>query len=252
MATVGDIITGTGSTIGLQAILNNRQDVLPSSTIYQALVVAAIREISESYPFDELRETGPNFTLTTGTFSYPLTSWLNSPDVNPTQVLSFALLLPAGTSGSGASSAVIMLDYKNPKELEPMTQVPGPPKNWTRFGTNIIIGPQPDQNYVTYMRYQNEHPFVQPFNAQTVQLPNSWLEIVAYTAAIRAAINLRAESVAQSCHSILYGDPEFQTSQGKQGRPGIIAARLFNQERDAKFNAGTMIPMIPSYSYGGY
>lgn len=244
MATLSDLITGTSTNIGLASILNNRTDVTNTSPMYQALIVAAINELVESYEFDELRETGPNFTLTPGTGIYPISSWLNSPDTNPVQIASFVLELPS----TGSTNAIISLDWKNPKELDPMTTVSGPCKNWTRFGSNIILGPNPDQAYVTYMRYQNAHPFVtSPIQNQEIYLPDSWLEIVAFSAGIRAGVLLRANDIKQECHDILYGDPEFQNSQGKRGRPGIIAARLFNQERDSMNNAGTIIPVCDSY-----
>lgn len=244
MAVIGDIITGTGTTIGLYQILNQRSDVVATSTSYQAIVVAAIREITESYPFDELRVTGPNFSLVPGTSLYPITSWLNSGDTNPTQIVSFALVLPSTTSTDDVS----MLDWKNPKELEPMTAVSAMSKGWTRFGSNIIVGPNPDQAYVTYMRYQNSHPFTaNPLQNQTIYVPDSWLEIITYAAGIRAGLMLRANDISTECHNILYGDPEYVNSQGKRGRPGIIAARLFNQERDSSHNAGSMVPVVDSY-----
>jgi hypothetical protein len=144
---------------------------------------------------------------------------------------------------------LVSLNWKNPKELDPMTLVPGNPVNWTRYGSSIILGPSPNQAYVTYMRYQNEHPFTaSPINNQDVLVPNSWLEIIAYAAGIRAGIILRAADITSECHNILYGDPEYVNSQGKRGRPGIIAARLFNQERDSFNNAGTIIPVLDSYT----
>lgn len=243
MAVISDIITGSSTTIGLAAILNNRTDVVATNNMYTSLVVAALLEITESYPFDELRVSGPQFALTPGTAIYPLTSWLQAGDVEATQIPSFALVIPSSTS-------ISMLDWKNPKELEPMTAVQSQCKCWTRFGSNIILGPNPDQAYVTYMRYQRKHPLTaNPIQTQQVFIPDSWLEIVAYTAGIRAGILLRAETITQECHSILYGDPEYTMSQGKAGRPGIIAARIFNPERDSSYNAGAMTPICESYNW---
>ena len=53
----------------------------------------------------------------------------------------------------------------------------------------------------------------------------------------------------KTLHDILYGDPEYVASEGKRGRPGIIAARLFQQERDEQYGSRQLMPRVARYSY---
>lgn len=242
MATINDIVTL------VQLAMNNRQDITNSSNVVLNAIGASITEITESYPFDELRVSGPKIELTAGTSLYPLTGWLNAGDTNATQIITFALQYPSASPN--ITSAIISLDYKYPTAIEPLLVASGPPKSWTRWGSDIILAPTPDQAYVTYMRYQRKHPFGNypiPDEEDVVYLPDSWIDIVTYASAMRIALSLRATDIWQQYHDLLYGDPEYQTSQGKRGRPGIIAARVFNQERDAMNNVGAIIPVLDDF-----
>jgi hypothetical protein len=125
----------------------------------------------------------------------------------------------------------------------------GIPAWWTRYGGVIRVGPTPNATYTMFMRYQVKHPFTNPGAiTDPIYLPNSWFDIAAYSAAMRIAIVKRWTDQVKFLHDLLYGDPEFVNSEGKRGRPGLIAARLFQVERDQKFDTRQFTPVVGRYN----
>jgi hypothetical protein len=237
----------TGSISDIQPLvidaLQGRTDI-PSSMVAR-YVKSAIMEVAESYPFEELRTTGPNFNLTIGQSVYPLTSFMNTPD-DYTSNESFAIYVDYPNN-----TVVSDLKYKTPRAIElmiaPATQ--GTPSRWTRYGSNIHLGPTPNQPYTVFMRYQVKHVFSNPpAISDPIYIPESWFEIVAYATAMRIAIVKRWTDQRKELHDMLYGDPEFVASEGKRGRPGLIAARLFQVERDQKFDTRQLMPIVARYT----
>lgn len=241
-------LTQTGTLASLEGLvtdaLQGRTDLTSAQIdLYLSL---AIKEITESYPFEELRNTGPNFNLTTNVATYAVSNFLQSTDTDYTMVESFAIYVDVGTN-----STVSMLQYKTPAALEVMIapNTIGTPSRWTRFGSNIMLGPTPNAAYTVFMRYQARHKFsATPTSTDPIYVPVSWFDIIAYAAAERIAIIKRWNDQAQYLHGILYGDPEFQTSLGKRGRPGLIAARTFQQERDEAINSRQIGVRISRYT----
>lgn len=225
--------------------LQGRTDV--SEETSAKYLAKAILEITESYPFEQLRVTGPNVQLTIGQPIYPHTLFLNPGDeLTQIPVLAIYVDFPGNTVTS-------VMAYKTSTAIEtmisPATQ--GLPSRWTRFGNNIHIGPNPNQTYTMFARYQRKHPFPQQTDqlpAAPVYLPDSWMEIAVYGAAERIAVVKRWNDQATYLHNILYGDPEFQMSDGRRGRPGLIAARTFQQERDEQFSVRQLIPRVARYN----
>lgn len=223
--------------------LQGRTDV---STIAPKYIFRALQEITESYPFEELRTTGPLVTLTIGQSIYPVTAFLNTGD-DYTSNESFAIYVDFPTN-----SVVANIDYKTPKAIEtmiaPATQ--GIPSRWTRYGSNIHLGPTPNNTYTVFMRYQVRYGYPitdSAISALPLRVPDTWEEIVAYSAAMRIAIVKRWTDQRKELHDMLYGDPEFVTSGGKRGRPGLIAARVFQAERDGALNSRQVTPIVPRY-----
>jgi hypothetical protein len=236
--------TGTISDIKPLVIdaLQGRTDI--TDTQIAQYVSRALIEITESYPFEELRTIGPTVALTTGQAIYPKSTFLNNAD-DYTSNESFALYVDYPTN-----TVVSTIDYKTPKAIElmiaPATQ--GVPSRWSRFGNDIYLGPTPNQPYSVFMRYQVKHTFSTiPSVNDPVFMTRSWYEIVAYAAAMRIAVIKRWTDQRKELHDLLYGDPEFVNSEGKRGRPGLIAARMFQVERDQKFNTRQFMPIIPRY-----
>jgi hypothetical protein len=226
--------------------LQQRTDVAPIAPLY---IMRAIQEITESTEFEELRTTGPNVNLTQGVADYPITSFLNSgDDYTSPEVMTIYLDYPTNTIKS-------LLAYKTPAAIEIMTSsaTQGLPGKFTRYGTNFRFGPTPNATYTVFLRYQRRHPFPSSTDAvaiggQRIHVPDTWEEIIIYTAALRIAIVKRWTDQAKMYHDILYGDPEYMSSQGKLGRPGILSARILQAERDGMFNSRQLMVRISRYN----
>lgn len=225
--------------------LQNRTDV--SDTLAAKYLKRAIQEVCESAPFEELMVTGPTVQLTIGQATYPVSFFLNPGD-DYVQIPSFCIFVDFPNN-----TVINTLDYKTTKAIDimsaPATQ--GLPSRWNRYGANIILGPNPNATYSMFCRYQVRHNFPQDENsllAVKVHIPDTWEEIIAYAAAERIAIIKRWNDQATYLHSILYGDPENMTSEGKRGRPGLISARTMQIERDQQRSTRQLIPLVARYN----
>jgi hypothetical protein len=232
--------------------LQGRTDVTNAQVANYA--AKAIREISESYPFEELRTDGPTFALTTGTSTYPITDFVNVSTINPSGFDDFSMPESWGIYVDYPNNTVVApVRYKTPAAIETLvaSAVMGIPAWYTQFGTNFRFGPVPNANYSVFMRYQCKHPFTatSPTSlTEEIFMPLSWYDILAYAAAERIAVVKRWNDQSKYLHDILYGDPENQMSQGKRGRPGLIAARVFQQERVEAYNSRSVQPVISRYN----
>lgn len=223
--------------------LQGRTDI--SDTMIANYVAKTVIEVTESNTFEELRTTGPTFALTAGLAIYPIDVCLNAGD-DYTSPESFGVYVDYPTN-----SVVSLVKYRTPKAMEtmiaPVTQ--GVPAWFTRFGPNFHFGPTPNQPYSVFMRYQARHQFTMPTASisDPLYIARSWFDIVAYGAAMRIAIAKRWTDQRKELHDLLYGDPEFISSEGKKGRPGLISARMFQVERDQKFDSRQLMPLVQRY-----
>lgn len=204
-------------------LLGNRADIL---NYFVQETSDAIIEISDNYPFEELRETGPLITLTAGVNTYAPTAFLQPPTlINPIQhqlgkVLSWFLYYsPPGTVGS--SGAGYNLTFKDIQDIETLLNTTATvPQFWSWLGNELYLASTPSQDYTTYMRYQFLHPFSSPpVITDTVLLPATWFDIISYSAAERIALDLRMQDVADRFHMKLHGDPK------RPKELGLISAR---------------------------
>jgi hypothetical protein len=237
--------TGTIQTIQQDVIdaLQGRTDI--SNAQIANYVAKTVWEITESNPFEELRTTGPNFQLTTGLSIYPTTLFLNAGD-DYTFPESMGLYVDYPNN-----TVVTSIDYKTPRAIElmiaPATQ--GIPSRFTRYGSNFHLGPTPNAPYTVFLRYQVKHTFsTPPAITDPLYIDNAWFDIIAYGAAQRIAYIKRWTDMGKDIHDRLYGDPEYVSSGGKRGRPGLLAARLFQNERDSMFNTRQVGIVIPRYN----
>jgi len=238
--TIGDLVPGV-----IEA-LQQRTDV---SSLVPKYIRKALIELTESTAFEELRRTGPKVMLTPNVAIYPVSQFLNNgDDYNFPEVMTIFVDVPNNT-------VVDVVQYKNPQAIERMIapSTVGLPSRYTRFGPNFHFGPTPNAGYTVYLRYQVKHPFPASLDetslkAQPIFIPDSWEEIVEYAAAERIAVVKRWNDQAKTLHDLIFGDPEFAASDGKKGRPGLIAARTLQNERDAKFNSRQLGIMTARYN----
>jgi hypothetical protein len=235
---IQDLLAGIGVPVGTQATggvyakLSNRNDVI---TLGPQWIADAIIELSRSYPFEDLQDTGPVIQMTTGQYEYPLATFLNPLDViaSSNLVPSFYMFYNDPTNSVAGYNPGIGLTYKSIDTLELMFSTPGTPAYWSRWQGQIFIAPVPTNTYFCYMRYQKQHPFSKPAAlTDPIMLPDEWREIAEYSAAMRGAGNLRMLDYAQGYKQILFGDPK------KPGELGLIAARVSQMESDIVSNQG--------------
>lgn len=255
----------------VKAALQNRDDVSelqvnpemrPSAWIRDTL-----RELTANYPFPELQIAGPLTTIGPGlgyqgsNYMYPVSIFLNPGDdvtltEDPAIFLTPQDQQAAISQGAQASKFVgtatgtvcYPMDYLTVKAIQPMLFIPGGiPFRYTRYGNMMWFGTQPGTNYTVYLPYQRRHPFNPDLVTSPIYLPQEWFDICAYAAAERGAVALRWQAQASYLHSLLYGDPMSQMKDGTLGRPGLIAARLFQPERDRRLSTIQITPVAQRY-----
>lgn len=234
--TIQDLLCGIGAspsapTGGVWAKLSQREDVF---TLGAQWIADSVIELSRDYPFEGLEDTSANFVqMTSGQYKYPLSTWLNAPDVIANLVPSFYMFYNVPLVGVPGYNPGIGLTYKSIDSLELMFSTPGTPAYWSRYNNFIYIAPQPNNTFYSYMRYQKQHPFTNPASLEDViLLPDEWREIIEYSASLRGAGNLRMLDYATSYKNTLFGDPK------KPGDVGLIAARVSQMESDTVSNQG--------------
>jgi hypothetical protein len=246
----------------VQSDLQNRQDVNENNPNPEmrpsAWLRDALREITESMPFEELRQPNPpNVTIGPGlgiggsSYKYKVSAFVNSGD-DVTLMEDPVIFLNAnltGTSTTSLNTVAYPMDYLTPKAIAPLLNIPGGiPFKYTRFGDQFWFGTQPGQNFTVYLPYQLRHPFNDDsLPASPIFLPNSWFDILSMAAAERGAIKLRWNDQATFLHTTLYGDPNSQMKDGTLGRPGLIAARVLQQERDRRLSTIQITPVVSRY-----
>jgi hypothetical protein len=254
--TIGGLINKVASD------LQNRQDVNENNPNPEmrpsAWIRDALREITESQPFEELRQPNPpNVTIGPGlgfggsSYKYKVSAFLNAGDdvtlmEDPVIFLNTTMSGPAPNT---TNAVAYPMDYLTPKAIAPLLNVPGGiPFRYTRFGDQFWFGTQPGQNFIVYLPYQLRHPFNDDdLPTSQVYVPNSWFDIISMAAAERGAIKLRWNDQATFLHQTLYGDPASQIKDGTLARPGLIAARVLQMERDRRLSTIQVTPVVARY-----
>lgn len=227
---------------GVKAKLGNRTDAVARAPIW---IKDAVLELTESYPFEELKVTGPALQFVTNQFEYPITYFTNNNEI-PTIInswyVSYTTTLPVPSSTSSTTGRY--LKFRTIPVVDIMSKISGVPSKWTRNGSKFIVGQAPNQAYATQMRYQRTHPFlcslfdVDALKQQTIQMPDSWSIIIEFVAAILGAYENRMLDYATMYHTAVYGDPDY-ASTGR-GNPGLIFKRTSTYDRDGSMNERQM------------
>jgi|SRR5882757_2800523 len=235
MATIVDLVPA------VVKLLGNRGDVAALAT--QAIADSII-EITNNYPFEELRETGPLVQFTAGQNQYVPSFFVQPPIGGITHVWNklvswFFYLQPPvnlSTIGSiGYANPGYNLRFRDIEDLEVLANTLSLPQFWSQLGNGFLyVAATPNLPYFTYQRYQWLHPFTSPaaLNSDPVYVTQLWWDIFEYAAAERVALKLRMQDVADRMHNKLYGDPEFQRSSGGRGEPGLIARRISQTQKN--------------------
>jgi hypothetical protein len=222
---------------------NANEEMRPSAWIRDAL-----KEITASWPFEELRTNGPMVRIGPGlgwqksNYMYPVSMFLNPGDdmtlmEDPVIFLNSSQATSMGIVATTTNVVGYAMDYLSPKAIQPLLFIPGGiPFKYTRYGNMFWFGSQPGQPYNIYLPYQIRHPFNELLPSTVIKVPSDWHDLIAFAAAERGAIVLRWNDQATFIHNILYGDPKYQESGGENGRPGLLAAKTFQSEKDHRLS----------------
>jgi len=257
-------LTISGLINKVKANLQNRADVSETQGNPEmrpsAWIRDALRELSANYPFEELRLPGPMQTIGPGlgwqgsNYAYPVSQFLNPGDdvtltEDPVIFLNGQQAVSVGLVTSTSNQVGYSMDYLTPKAIQPLLFIPGGvPFKYTRYGSQFWFGTQPGQPYNVYLPYQIRHPFNPDLVTTPIRMPQDWFDILAYAAAERGALNLRWNDQANFIHTTLYGDPKSAIpGTGELARPGLIAAKILQQERDRRVSPVQLLPGVSRY-----
>ena len=246
-AVIGDLIQKVQANLQNRADVNENQfnpEMRPSAWLRDAL-----REITASNPFEELRQPNPPLvTIGPGlgeggsTYKYNVSRFINTADDVTLMEDPTIFIDPPG------NTITYPMDYKTPKAIATLLNITGGvPYYYTRFGTQFWFGTQPGQRFTVYLPYQVRHTFIDSnLLLSPVGVPPDWFDIIAYAAAERGAIVHRWNEQAGVLHTVLYGDEKYPPGHPRH-RPGLIEARLYQQERDRRLSTISVIPQVSRY-----
>lgn len=260
--TINDLIPKVQSYLQNNLNANEQQtnpEMRPSAWLRDAL-----RELTQKYPFEELRKPGPlqiigpglgtlgsNWAYPVSMFLYPGEDMTKSED--PVIFLTPGQLQQANQTAAQygiAQMAALMttsnqvgysMNYLTPKAIQPLLFIQGGvPFLYTRFGNQFWFGSQPGEQFNVYLPYQRRHPFTTDLPYSKVYVPEDWFEVVCIAAAERGAYKLRWNDQGVALHQMLWGDPDYERSGGEEGRPGLVAGLTVQPERDRRFSPVTL------------
>jgi hypothetical protein len=245
-----DLMFGIGATSsaplgGVIAKLANRTDLLAMGGY--TWLMDAILELSRNYRFQFLERTGPLVTMQPGVYNYSLDQFLIPSDAGKiANVLPsiFRYFIPYNPVPNVVNPGSELL-WRSIDAIELLFNTPGIPAYFTRYGTQILVAPIPQDRYPMFLRYQVEHPFSNPpKGTDPYMLDNDWREIAEYAAAERGAINLRMMDYASQYHTTIFGDPEFERTSGAKGMPGLIFRKITQIETDSQDHMKMLRPVV--------
>lgn len=194
-------------TTTIQLMLGNRSDLADRIPRWTA---NAYIELGSNIPFPDLEEGPDDITTAAGADSYAY----------PTNALG---ITSCTMTFQGAKRAIRKKNIEY-IDLYP-TSNPGPPVVWAPFKNEQVFRPVPDRDYLITRRFWKkpmvDQTTINTINNTTLLLPDNWLEVLDYAAALRGFVELEENSKAGELRMLLYGDPKHPADN-----PGLIKQRL--------------------------
>jgi hypothetical protein len=237
---------------GIQRLLMNRP---VSSAVMAENIRKGLLELTGSYKFELLQTSGPIVQLVQYQSNYDTDFFLAPDDLGiPLRMVdSFWIYYNYYGPPSVvpyATNAGYNLKYRTINDIEVLVNIPGVPLYWTRYNNQVWFGSMPDNTYNMYMRYQHQHPFplagTPSAGDDPLFIPDDWQDIGEYVGALRCARELNLSSKASELTASLYGDAQFQKTDGVEGQPGLIFQRTSQQNRDQKTATKSFRPRMRS------
>ena len=228
--TIGDIIPI------LIGQLGNRNDLATKCTIWLA---AAYIEVAMAYPFDELEKTIlDSAAIGVDYLDYPTDD--NGEVVRA--IKSIVLILSDGSTQP--------LQKKNIKVIDRYHSTSkGPPSIYAPFESLVYLRPVPDKTYDLKWRVWRRPHLDTVVNDTVIELPDDWLEIVGYSAAIRGFTDLLEADKAAAIMQLLHGVTNPKT--GAKLTPGLIAQKLLRKTVESEDSDYPIAPLTPTRRYSG-
>jgi hypothetical protein len=244
LGTVGSLVPSVVQKFGNRQDLNQTADNSPAVVA----ILESVAELTETYEFEELKYRSPVENLVFGQSEYSIPTLIAG---NPIQATDLTRMFTINFWFEGQVNAVRELKYRRYPTvvmyafgLGGTSNIDTPPIYWSRYNSNISLAPAPDRNYFYFIMMQLRHPNpVISQAAQLIYMPDSWRDIVAYSAAMRLAGNEGAFDYRNNIYQMLNGDP-------KTGQPGLIKGRIPQMERDEMMNERQLSLAISRYNYG--
>jgi hypothetical protein len=244
LGTVGSLVPSVVQKFGNRQDLNSTEDGSPAVVA----ILESIAELTETYEFEELKYRSPVGNLTLGQSEYPIPSLISG---NPIEATDLTKIFTITFWFEGQTNAVRNMKYRRYPTvvmyafgLGGTSNIDTPPIYWSRYNSNISIAPAPDRDYFFFLMLQLRHPNPTTNQAaQLVYMPDSWRDIVAYSAAMRLAANEGAFDYSANIYRLLHGDT-------KTNQPGLIMGRVPQMERDEMGNERQLSLQISRYTAG--
>lgn len=214
MATINDRIAR------VTLMLGNRSDL--AARILAWLTDTYI-ELGMAYDFEELQDKVDQvLTVGTGNYAYPTTATtLGSlrTGFSIRAIKSLTLITPT----SGIRQPVTYRDAKYIDRFPELTNNYGPPSIYADEARRIELRPYPDVAYTLRWRVWCKPLIATSPATTTILLPEDWLEILDYAAALRGHTELLERDKAMEVFKLLYGSNDPVTGHLI---PGLIAKRM--------------------------
>jgi hypothetical protein len=249
MAIVQDLIEGTNNNPSVVEKLNYLTSIETTEVV--RWIVSAVKNITDTFPFDELCLNNlPFVSLIPGQSLYTTSFLCNGQNFNISRIDSFLWLvnttfevnqnanafgngLPVITSGG---NVCVELKWRSVKVVAANSQIPSTPVMYTTYGqsnsvqglTGVLVAFQPNQPYQVQLRPQIKHPFSDGLHDE-IMVPDSWLEVIACSAALIGAQANRMADNIQTLRTVLYGDP-------KTGDLGLIKPLVSSRAQMSNVN----------------
>ena len=235
MALINQLITGSSSLYpGVMPKLNNRSNINPIDC--ERWLVSAIRNITSTYPFEELCIDCPAVTLQQGVATYTVGYLTSTTGIYFSRFDSFMLQV-SGTTW-------IPLKWRTKNFVKPLSMIQGQPLYFTTYGAtvanpaavppvvgvqNVMVAFSPTQNYQAMVSAQRK--FV-PVDGSTdvVPVPDDWLDVIVAAAALIGAEENRMADKQTSLRVELFGDPK------NDGEPGLIKRLISARAQASNIN----------------
>lgn len=178
--------------------------------------------------------------------NYPQFSTIATQIVDITDVFTYWIWF-----GGGVNSAGRTLEYRRITTLDMYTYGVtsnsnssfgvAPPVYYSRFGSNLQVGPAPDRTYFNFLRVQLRHPFpTSSLAAAPIFAPASWQEAFEYATILKLAAG---EGIQDS--SIYKTAKDWLESRGM----APWQRRTLQQMRDERHNARALSLRTAVYTY---